>query len=268
MIPNRPFSLKKIPVQCTEQSSSTFRSMPDRMFSSLERRPLQSNEMSFSREKLRLPYSAQQSAPRTEIFAPGKGDFISFSGGSAYSDKFPAHAQCTEISFPRWGFLSFRNQSSYLDKRRQNSSPKFDDFVSLCKRPSYLDNLPVQCTEIPSSKEASASFSDRSLKLVKPPVECTEISSLKDAFSSLRMQRSHLSKLPIQCSEISSRTDDFSSLNGRTMYCDKFPVQCTEMSSPADDILSTSILPSYLDKFPLQCTEISLPTDDKRSLSG
>ena len=239
--------------------------MPYRISSYLERRPLQCSEMSFSRENLTLPYTAQQSAPCTEIFPPGKGDFISFSGGSTYSDKFPA--QCTEISFPRLGFLSFRDQSSYLDKRRQNSSPKFDDLLSLHKRPSYLDNLPVQCTEIPSSKEASTSFSDRSLKLVIPPVECTEISSLKDAFSSLRTRPSHLDKLPIQCSEIASLKDDFLSLSGRTTYCEKFPVQCTEMSSPAD-VLSMSILPSYLDKFPIQCTEISLPTEDKRSLSG
>ena len=230
MIPNRPFSLKTIPVQCTEQSSSTFGSMPYRIFSYLEWRPLQCSEMSFSREDLTLPYSAQQSAPCTEIFPLGKGNFLSFSEGSAYSDKFPA--QCTQISFPRLGFLSFRNQSSYLDKCRQNSSPKFDDSRSLRKRPSYLDNLPVQCTEI---------------------------SSLKDAFSLLRTRPSHLDKLPIQCSEISSLKDDFLSLRGRTTYCDKFPVQCTEMSSPAYDILSTSILPSYLDKFPIQCTEISLP---------
>lgn len=263
VIPNRPFSLQKIPVQCTEKSSSTLGSKPYRIFSYLERRPLQCSEMSFFRENLTLPHSAQQFEPCTEIFPPSKSDFISFGGGSVYSDKFPA--QCTEISLPRWGFLPLRVQSLYLDKRRQNSSRKVDDLLSLCKRPSYLDNLPVQCTEIPSSKEASTSFSDRSLKLVNPPVECTEkneISSLKDAFSSLNTQPSHLDKLPIQCSEISSLKDDFLSLSGRTTYFDKFPVQCTEMRSPADDILSTNILPSYLDKFPIQCAEISLPTED------
>ena len=242
MIPNSPFSLKKLPVQCSEKSSSTFESKPYRVFSYLEKRPLQFCEMSFSRENLTLPYSAQQSAPCTKIFS--------------------------ELFLARWGFLSLRDQSPYLDKRRQNSSPKFDDLLPLRKRPSYLGNLPVQCTEVPSSKEASTSFSDQSLKLVNPPVECTEISSLKEAFASLRTQRSHLDKLPIQCSEISSLTDDFLLLSGRTTYCDKFPVQCTEMSSPADDIPSTSILPSYLVKFPIQCTEISLPTEDKRSLRG
>lgn len=235
VIPDRPFSLEKIPVQCTEKS------MPYRMFSYLERRPLQCSEMSFSRENLTLSRSAQQAVPCTEIYPPSKGDFISFGGGSVYSNRFSA--PCTEISLPRWGFLSSRVQSPYMDKRRQNSSPKFDDLPSLHKRP-YWDNLPVQCTEIPSSKEASTSFSEQSLKFVNHPVECTEISSLKDAFSSLRTQRSNLDKLPIQCSEISSLKDDFLSLSRRTKYCGKFPVQCTEMSSPVDDILSTSILPS------------------------
>ena len=172
VIPNSPFSLKKLPVQCTEKSSST----------------------SFSRENLTLPYSAQQSAPCTKILLPSKGDFISFSRGSAYSETFSALS--TELFLPRWG-LGHRDQSPYLDKRRKNPSPKFDDLLPLRKRPSYLDNLPVQCTEVPSSKEASTSFSDQSLRLVNPPVECTEISSLKEAFSSLRTQRSHLDKLPI-----------------------------------------------------------------------
>ena len=194
VIPNSPFSFKKLPVQCTEKSSSTFESKLYRVFSYLEKRPLQFCEMSFSRENLTLLYSAQQSVPCTKIFLPSKGDFISFSRGSAYSETFSALS--TELFLPRWG-LGHRDQSPYLDKRRKNPSPKFDDLLPLRKRPSYLDNLPVQCTEVPSSKEASTSFSDQSLRLVNPPVECTEISSLKEAFSSLRTQRSHLDKLPI-----------------------------------------------------------------------
>ena len=111
VIPSRPFSLENFPVQRTETSSSTFGSMPYRICSYVEwLRAL------FLTKFETVLFSA---APCKEIFPPSKGHFISFSGGSAYSDNFPA--QCTEISLPRWGFLSLRDQSSYLDKRRQNS---------------------------------------------------------------------------------------------------------------------------------------------------
>lgn len=203
VIPNRSFSLAKIPVQCTEKSSSTFGLMPYRIFPYLEWRPLQCSEMSFSREYLTLSYSAQRSVLCAEIFSPSKGYFISFSGGSVYSDKFPA--QCTEMSLPRRVFPWLGGQSPYLNECKKNSSPKFDDLLSLRKRSSYSNNLLVQCTEIPSSKEASTSFSDRSSKLVNPPVECTEICSLKDNSSWLSSRPPQLDKLPIQCSPCTLR---------------------------------------------------------------
>ena len=262
VIPYRPCSLEKIPVQCIKAVSS----IPYRIIPYLEWRPPQRSEMSFSRETLALSYSAQQFIPFTEILPPSKGVIISFSGGYVYSHKFPA--QRAEMSLPSCIFLSLRGQSLYLNECKKYSSPKFEDLLSLRKRPLYLGNLLVQCTEIPSSKRVSTSFSDRSSKMINPPwpVERTDISSLKDD-SWLSTRPSHLDKLPIQCSELSSPKDHLLSLSGRSTYCDKFPVQCPEIPSSTCDLLSTNTLLSYLDKFSMHCTEMSTLADDFLSTS-